>query len=126
MNLTPPPQLYTKVLSEIAYRQKMSALKKKLAVFGLLFFLNLILIAPAIASFKQQIMKSGFGQYIALAILDLKDLGRYWQDLLMSLLESLPVLDTIGLLIITFILTSCTGAIINYGKAMRTLAMSRR
>ncbi|MBI5530536.1 MAG: hypothetical protein HY918_03475 [Candidatus Doudnabacteria bacterium] len=119
--IQPSDELFNKVMLRISREQELLVLKKKLYSTGLFFLLNLALVIPAWIYFKTQMAYTGFGQYFSLIFSDLGNIGRYWQDFALTLLESFPALAVAGFLVILFFSSFCAAAIADCFKGIRSI-----
>lgn len=87
-------------LNEAQKRQ----VKIHLAAFFVLDAFALIGLITSIIYLSNVFSQSGFGQYLSLILSDSNLLVSYWQELALSLAESLPVLGFIALLSVSTVL----------------------
>lgn len=101
--LEPPPHLKKAVFLRLQ-REKRRAARFKLAGFSALAIISFALIFPAINYLLGQLASSGFSQYVSLIFSDGAYLTSYWQEFILALAESLPVLGLIAVLASIFTL----------------------
>ena len=113
---TVPDGLLDKVMNRILLeRSRISAIRR-------FIFASAICMGAMVSSvfvwhaFTQEILVSGFGQYLSLAFIDLRAVLNNWQDFGMSLLESFPAVNAAGLLAEAVILMVSIKFIVIYGK----------
>jgi len=97
--IEPPHELYERILARI----------RRIALVKFVIFLASTLASSVILVFSfqyaaQEFYVSGFSQYLSLIISDGDSLITYWEDLLISLAESLPILGMTLLLTSIFLL----------------------
>ncbi|PIT94033.1 hypothetical protein COU00_01050 [Candidatus Falkowbacteria bacterium CG10_big_fil_rev_8_21_14_0_10_43_11] len=98
-NLPVPDGLFNKIILRIAVEQKLLILRRRFAGVALLLLLSLAGTVPAWQAFWSDITSSGFSQYLALLFYNLKIVAVNWQDFLLSLLETLPIISAAALLL---------------------------
>ena len=98
----PQGDLSLSILHNVIIREKRIA-KIKLYIFSFVGFLSVVGFVPAIKALLTQFTQSGFYEYLSLAFSSGSNLSLYWKELMMSLVESLPVINIILLLGIVFI-----------------------
>lgn len=100
----PPENLFNKVMRRIRQEQRLSALKRRFAIFS---FVMVCCIAAFIPTFKMaqtEFSESQFLQFLSLIFSDFGIVISQWQSFVLVLLESLPVVSIIALLSIIFTL----------------------
>lgn len=111
------PSLVVKTMERLEKYQQRSA-RRQIFVFGLIDIISILgLVMTGFYSVRLMI-SSGFNQYLSLLWSDGAFLSFYWHDLLLSLVESLPVLGLVALLggLVVF-LFSLSKTIINFKLA---------
>jgi hypothetical protein len=97
------PDLAENIWGDICRRDKKSA-RIKLATFSLLGIASTVALVPAATMLSSDFTKSGFYEYFSLAIHNTSSISSYWQEILYSLGESLPVASIILSLTLVFVL----------------------
>ena len=98
----PTEGLLSQVLARIEYEKKLSATKKKLVVFLLIFLTSLVAVIPTFQTLRTGFIDSGFIQFFGLLFSDFDIISNYWQNFTLSLLETLPVLNILIFLAVSF------------------------
>lgn len=87
--IDPPQRLFSAILVHIAHERQHAA-RLRLAAFGTVTFVSVLMLIPAVQYAINEFYTSGFYDY---ASLFLDGLSRgYWRELLYSLVDSLPSL----------------------------------
>jgi hypothetical protein len=108
-----PVSLERAVWARLTKEQKRRA-KIHLAAFAILDSFALVGLVSSIIYLSNVFSQSGFGQYLSLILSDSNLLVSYWQELTLSLAESLPVLGFIAFLaVIAVLIWSFMKTIIN-------------
>lgn len=95
--IDPPQGLFSAILARVAYERQRAA-RLRLAAFGTIMFVSVLMFIPAVQYALSEFYTSGFYEYASL-FLDSLSRG-YWQELLYSLANSLPSLSLLLLAII--------------------------
>ncbi|MFA6476075.1 MAG: hypothetical protein WCV68_01520 [Candidatus Paceibacterota bacterium] len=98
-----PFDLEKNLWSRLSREQKRQA-KIHLAAFFVLDGLALVGLISSVIYLSDIFSQSGFGQYLSLFLSDSNLLVSYWQEIVFSLAESLPVLGFIAFLSVTTVL----------------------
>jgi len=110
-----PADLLDKIMSRIDVEQKKIARQR--FIFGVAVFLVVLVgLVPTWQLFYSEISQSGFLQYLAFGISDFNLIVSQWQDFSLSLLESLPIVSTMSLFMVVFILLLTLKFITKYSK----------
>ena len=93
----PSPELYQKIIKRL--REK----KRRTAAWRMVFFLSLSLLAGGFSFWGayliwEALSHSGFIQIISLLFSDYQSLALYWNNYLLAILETLPLLPLLYLL----------------------------
>jgi hypothetical protein len=112
-----PTDLFNKIMLRIDKQKRCMVIRRFSLISG---FLLLILVAlvPVWRSFQFDISQSGFDQYISLLFYDFNFIITEWQNFSLSLLESLPIISTIELLSVVFVLLLVIKSEFKYGKIL--------
>ena len=98
--------LFNRIMNRI-HKERQFLIRKRIVVFALLFMGSLIAVFPAFRALEKSITESGFMQFLSLIFTDFRMVVTYWQSFVLSLLESLPIINlTIFLIIILAFLES--------------------
>jgi len=89
-------RLFNQIMFRIKAEQRKAVLKRKIGIFAFVLAVSFVGFVPAFSMAWTGIANSGFIQLFSLAFSDTKIVMTYWQNFILSLLESLPI---IGLLI---------------------------
>jgi len=95
--IDPPQGLFSAILARVAYERQRAA-RLRLAAFGALTFVSVLMLIPAVQYALSEFYTSGFYEYASLFFDSLSH--GYWQELLYSLADSLPSLSLLLLAII--------------------------
>jgi hypothetical protein len=95
--IDPPQGLFSAILARVAYERQHAA-RLRLAAFGTLTFVSVLMLIPAVQYALSEFYTSGFYEYASL-FFDSLSRG-YWKELLYSLADSLPSLSLLLLAII--------------------------
>ena len=112
-HVSPPFDLERNIWSRLSQEQKRQA-KIHLAAFAVLDAFAVVGLVTSIIYLSNIFSRSGFGHYLSLVLSDSNMLVSYWQELGLSLAESLPVLGFIAFLSVsTVLIWSSAKTIIN-------------
>ncbi|TSC78965.1 MAG: hypothetical protein G01um101433_25 [Parcubacteria group bacterium Gr01-1014_33] len=111
----PPAGLFEKIIARIRKEERLLIIKKRILLFSSGVFVSAGACIPALIGFRQEFAESGFFQFLSLMFSDSAAIGAHWQDFLLAILESLPVMSISALLAILlaflWMLKYCTRAI---------------
>jgi len=110
-----PVDLLDKIMSKIDVEQKKLA-RRNFIFSSAALLVVLAAIVPVWQLFYSEISQSGFMQYLYFGFYDFNLVISEWQDFSLSLLESLPIVSTIGLSIVVLALLSALKFIVKYSK----------
>ncbi|MGE5393041.1 MAG: hypothetical protein ACM3NH_04850 [Candidatus Saccharibacteria bacterium] len=97
-----PDGLLHKIMDRIEIERRKALARRRLGIFVAFLSLIALLSYPVWRTFQAEASYSGFFHYLSLAFSDFGLVTDYWQDYSLGLLETLPVVSTIGLLAIVF------------------------
>ncbi|MFA5751155.1 MAG: hypothetical protein WCX79_04005 [Candidatus Paceibacterota bacterium] len=103
--IKPESYLVNQILERIELRGKRIA-RIKLGALSTLGISSLVIFIPVIQNLSASLSYSGFYEYISIAFSNLEILSTYWQEIGLSLLESLPIYGTVislGLIFVFFL-----------------------
>lgn len=92
--LSLPPELESAILNRIAAKEQHAA-QFRFATFGSIALGSLVGSVPAFMYLLQSFSQSGMYHYSSLLISDSDGISQYWQEFLLSIIESLPVLAVV-------------------------------
>jgi hypothetical protein len=104
-NLIEPPEgLLQKIMNRINKEERIASLRKRIFVLfgGMLGSLGIF--GYVFKAAKAAATESGFSDYFSLIFSNPSIILNYWQNLLGTLLESFPVMETAILLLLAFII----------------------
>ena len=93
--LTPPPELYGRIINQIQYEQQLLRMKRRLVFYGLLLATSLSVFVLAFKNFFVQASQSGFLQLVRLLTTDFHLITTNFSDYLLSVAEALPAISLI-------------------------------
>ncbi len=119
--IDPPADLLKQVMTRIDKEQTLAILRKQL--YGILVVAGFVCVATVRIVFLliRESMQAGFAQYVHLLVSDFNAVISYWQDFVLSLLESLPVFRLAEALAVTLMLAIIFRMIVVYAKEMFNL-----
>ena len=91
MNNEPSPRLFKAVMERLDRERRLSALRHRLIAANIFLGVCVVCSIPLFRAVAGEFARSGFVQYLSLLLSDFKTVSVYWQDLVLSLAESLPV-----------------------------------
>lgn len=91
--INPPGGLLEKVLSRLEKEQKILALKRRRIIFSFGAVISALGLIPAYLALQASLAESGFFQFFSLIFSDSEIIAAYWQNFVLSLLESLPIIN---------------------------------
>ncbi|MDD2678164.1 MAG: hypothetical protein WC042_00605 [Candidatus Paceibacterota bacterium] len=100
----PPEDLLAKIMKRIKEKQRKLALEKVLIVFSLGTVASTGGFIYALKAIRINFYESGFLHFLSLAFSDSEIVLLYWENFVLSLLESLPVMSLILFLVSLFVL----------------------
>jgi len=74
-----------------------------LAIFSLVLMASVAAFIPTLKMVQSELSESGFLQFLSLAFSDFGIIAIYWQNFVMSLLETIPAMSFAILLVIIFV-----------------------
>lgn len=102
----PPAGLFEKIMRRISNEQHISTFKWRIALFSTGVVGSIAAFIPVFQMAKSAFAESGFTQFFSLFFSDLELVVSHWQNFILALLESLPVMSTVALLATVFIFIS--------------------
>ncbi len=102
-SVEPAPGLYQAIMLRINAAKRRAA-RVRTSIFGTLALASGLLLVPAMQYAGEQFYASGFYDYLTLIISDRGFVLTYWQQFMLSLLESLPSLALLLILPLVFAL----------------------
>ncbi len=104
----PPAGLFERILLKIQDIKAMRRLRNRLCLFAAGLVATSALVVVGMNILNQELGASAFGHYFSLIFTDTDIVFAYWQDTLFDLLESIPVLNIMAALAVSFF---CLGLI---------------
>ncbi len=111
-NLTPIEQRICESVGKRISHQRIVRTRFRAGLYGFFLMTALVALGPSIQYVGERAISSGFTEYMSL-ITDGSNLSGSWSDLLMSLLESLPLAGIIVSLTCVTVLAFCAQKIIS-------------
>jgi len=102
MTFEPKESLGDDIWLNIIAREKRST-RVKLYIFSVVSFLSVLGLIPALEALFNQFTQSGFYEYFSLIFSSGSNLFSYWKELVLSLAESLPIMNIIFSFSLVFI-----------------------
>lgn len=99
----PPKGLFNKIMARIQEERRLLTIKRQLVIFSLGVAGSAIAFIPAFKMLQTGLYESGFLQFFSLIFSDFGTVISYWQNFVMSLLETLPIINLAILLTIIFV-----------------------
>lgn len=96
----PSGQLLSRIMENVSLEKQRLILRRKIFIFSTFFIVILLASIPVIQMFISDVSYSGFGEYLRLGFSDFSSVATYWQEWIMSLLESLPALSLAAVMVI--------------------------
>jgi hypothetical protein len=118
----PSADLLAKVMFQIETKRQRVVLRQRITIFSFLALTSGTLIIPAWQYFRLEALQSGFSQYLSFAAYDVSGAVTYWQELGLSLLESIPTLSLAAVLAVGFVLWVSVKSLLTYRKAIQQLS----
>lgn len=113
-------ELLVKIMARIEAEKKLRVFKRKLMALGAMFISIMAFSVPVWQAFWTDITQSGFTQFAKLAFLDFRLIMTNWYDFSLSLLESLPVVSTVGVLLSVSFVIITLNKVMKYGHLVFT------
>ncbi len=99
--LEPPVELLERVLLRIKKERRLITVKRRIFLFSAGLFVTIAAFIPAAQMVWNGFTESGFLKFLSLIFSDAEIIAGYWQNFVMSLLESLPVMGLVLFLAVT-------------------------
>ncbi|GEM_PF-432281 len=99
----PPPYLFSRIMNRIQAEKQRLALRRRFIVFSIILAASVMVLVPVLKMVHQNLVESGFIQFLSLLFSDSAVVVTYWQSFVLTLLESLPAMSLIALLAVIFI-----------------------
>jgi len=88
-----PEGLFDKIMNRIRKEQRLSALRRRLIFSSLGLIASVAVFIPALKVVQRELYQSGFLQFVSLLFSDFEIIIVYWQNFVISLLESIPAMS---------------------------------
>jgi len=89
--LEPPAGLGERIVQSIHEERLVLSIKRRLVLFTLGLAASLVVLVFSFMSFRSGVVSSGFADFFSLLFSDFRVVTYYWQNYILSLLESLPI-----------------------------------
>lgn len=89
--IEPPAELLNKVFSRLKHEQKRARIKK-IAFFSVGILSSVFIFVPMLISTIAEVQESGFAYIVSLVFSDFQAVITVWDDFLLSVLETLPII----------------------------------
>jgi hypothetical protein len=117
-----PARLFSGVLARLEQERQLSQLRHKVTLYGSLFCAAAVLCLDLFRRLAFDFDHSGAGDFIRLWFSDFPSVQRYWQELSLGVVESLPVFSLMLFLFAFFAALVLLQRTALCAKAVRTLA----
>jgi hypothetical protein len=94
----PPAGLFGRVMSRIGEERRLSAARRRFAVFSFVFLAAGAALVPAFRMLQTGLSESGFTEFFSLVFSDSGAVFAYWRSFVFALLESLPAMSAAAFL----------------------------
>ena len=100
----PPSRLLAHIQEQVAVEERRMA-RRRVFLLGGTALVSLVALVPATQYVAKELYRTGFYEYLSLLFSDSASLPTYWQEFLLSLAESLPLVASIAFLavLLTFL-----------------------
>ena len=113
-----PSDLLPKVMARLTAEQRLRTMRQRFAAAVASFIVGLALVVPVWHGFQLELAESGFTQYLSLVFSDFAAVAGQWQSYSLTLLESLPIVSTTGLLALALACLVAFKFTFTYGRAL--------
>lgn len=117
-HLSQPNRLVDKVMNRIAAERRRRACCRRFVFASAVCMATLIALWPLSNALINELQASGFSRFFKLIFSDTRLVLIDWQDYLLSLLESFPMLHAIGLLSAAAIILASARTIVKYSSSL--------
>jgi hypothetical protein len=93
MDNQPSPQLFKIIMARLDRERGLLVLRRRLIIAHILLSICVVCAIPLLRTAMLEFSRSAFMQYLSLLLFDFKAVSAYWQDLALSMIESLPALS---------------------------------
>lgn len=102
---TPEPAagLFDKIIQRIRREQRLLVIKRRLVLFSVGTLGSVVAFIPVFRLVQSGLAESGFMEFFSLIFSDLGLVTAHWQNFVLALLESLPVMSVVMFLAVIFI-----------------------
>jgi len=91
----PSDELFEKIILRIGKEERMTVAKKRIIFFSFLLIVSSFGLVYSFIAVQEALVNSGFFQFFSLIFSDFSIVATYWQNFLLTLLESLPVIAVV-------------------------------
>lgn len=114
--------LQLRILSRIEKEKKLAAIRKKIFILSFSFAASFLLLIFSWVNFNNAAAESGLFQLFSLIFTDFSSMALdYYQDFLISLVESLPIISTVGLIAGVLLLVESSVSLVRSALAIQRL-----
>ncbi len=99
----PPEELFGKIMHRISKEQRLLRAKRRIIIFSIGLFGSLLAFIPTFHMLRTGIIESGFIEFFSLLFSDSWVVMTYWQNFILTLLESIPSLSIAAFLTTVFV-----------------------
>lgn len=97
----PPVGLFERIMRRIDEERRLITVKRRVFLFSAGLFVTIVALVPAARMAWNGLTESGFLKFLSLIFSDAEIIAGYWQNFVMSLLETLPVMGLVLFLAVT-------------------------
>ncbi len=119
--LTPSPELYGKIISRVRYEQQLLKLKRSFFCYSGILTVCAFTLAAAMQSAWRQLNESGFLDLARLASTDFGAVSAHFNDYILSLAESLPLISLGFLALVVMFALISIFKLLNYSLKLKNL-----
>lgn len=110
--------LFLKVMSSIKNERRRLAMCRRFVLASITCMAALLALYPVWNAFHAEFLSSGFSQFLSLLFWDTRSVLDNWQDYLLSLLESFPIVNAAVLLAVIWSFLVSLKFIFQYSKSL--------
>jgi hypothetical protein len=114
----PPSGLLARILARISAERQLRAMRRSFTMALAILAGTTASLVPIWLWFWAGVTRSGFDQFVRLAVMDYRIFLANWQDFGLSLLESLPIFSTVALLATVLVMLLAVKYAVKNNKAV--------
>lgn len=99
----PPGELFDRIMSRIRAERRLLTIRRRLTLFSAIIIASAVAFVPVYQMVQAGFAESGFNEFFSLIFSDTGIVMAYWQNFILSLLETLPIMNIILLLALALI-----------------------